>query len=469
MLQALLLRLFDGRSILGRDEPKGEIPPAARILQDTLQIAWPSILESFLVALVGVIDTIMVGTLGSAAIAAVGLCTQPKFIALALFLSMNVAVSAIVARRKGQEDRESANLVLSQALAVTILLVVVVSLLTVAFAPQILRLAGSNPDTHRDAVLYYRIIMGGLFFNACSLVINAAQRGAGNTRIAMRTNMVSNGVNICFNYLLIGGKLGFPSMGVAGAALATVLGTVAALGMSLYSVSHPEGYLHLEPRRLFCFRRDTLASLWSVSSSTLVEQVFLRVGFLSFAMIVARLGTQPFAAHQAGMNILTISFSLGDGLSVAAVALVGQSLGQGRPDLARIYGGACQRVGILFSALVCLVFSTQGRRIFSLFFQEEAVLAEGVTLMRLAAAVVFLQISQVVFSGCLRGAGDVRYMALVSLSSATIARPVLGWLFCYGFGLGLAGAWIGFTLDQALRLLLSGARFVSGKWTRIKI
>ena len=281
--------------------------------------------------------------------------------------------------------------------------------------------------------------------------------------------MVSNGVNICFNYLLIGGKLGFPSMGVAGAALATVLGTVAALGMSLYSVSHPEGYLHLEPRRLFCFRRDTLASLWSVSSSTLVEQVFLRVGFLSFAMIVARLGTQPFAAHQAGMNILTISFSLGDGLSVAAVALVGQSLGQGRPDLARIYGGACQRVGILFSALVCLVFSTQGRRIFSLFFQEEAVLAEGVTLMRLAAAVVFLQISQVVFSGCLRGAGDVRYMALVSLSSATIARPVLGWLFCYGFGLGLAGAWIGLTLDQALRLLLSGARFVSGKWTRIKI
>ena len=127
-------------------------------------------------------------------------------------------------------------------------------------------------------------------------------------------------------------------------------------------------------------------------------------------------------------------------------------------------------VGILgLSALVCLVFSTQGRRIFSLFFQEEAVLAEGVTLMRLAAAVVFLQISQVVFSGCLRGAGDVRYMALVSLSSATIARPVLGWLFCYGFGLGLTGAWIGLTLDQALRLLLSGARFVSGKWTRIKI
>lgn len=469
MFRSLFFRLFDGRSILGRDEPRGEIPPAPVLLRDTLRIAWPSILESFLVALVGVIDTIMVGTLGSAAIAAVGLCTQPKFIALAIFLSINVAVSAIVARRKGQEDRESANSVLNQALAITILLAAAVSFLTVAFAPQILRLAGSNPDTHRDAVLYYRIIMGGLFFNVCSLVINAAQRGAGNTRIAMRTNLVSNGVNICFNYLLIGGRMGFPRLGVAGAAAATVLGTVAAMGMSLYSVSRPDGYLHLDPRKLFRFRRDTLRSLWSVSSSTLVEQVFLRIGFLSFAMIVARLGTQAFAAHQAGMNILTISFSLGDGLSVAAVALVGQSLGQERPDLARIYGGACQRIGLLFSTLVCLIFSTQGRLIFSLFFDEEEVLAEGVMIMRLAAVVVFLQISQVVFSGCLRGAGDVRYMALVGLSSATIARPVLGWLFCYGFGLGLTGAWIGLTLDQALRFTLSAARFVSGKWTRIKI
>lgn len=469
MTERFLLYLFDGRKILGKDRPLGEIPGAMSLLRDTLQVAWPSILESFLVALVGVIDTIMVGTMGTAAIAAVGLCTQPKFIALALFISMNVAVSAIVARRKGQEDRESANSVLRQALSLTLVLVAAISTLTVVFAPQILRLAGSNADTHADAVVYYRIIMGGLFFNTCSLVINAAQRGAGNTRIAMRTNMVSNGVNICFNYLLIGGKFGFPRLGVAGAAIATVLGTVAAMGMSLYSVSRPDGYLHLELRRLFRFDRETMGSLCNVGSSTLVEQIFLRVGFLTYAVIVARLGTLAFAAHQVGMNVITISFSLGDGLSVAAVALVGQSLGRERPDLAKVYGGVCQRIGILFSVVVCLVFATQGRLIFSLFSKEEAVLAEGVTIMRMAAVIVFLQVSQVIFSGCLRGAGDVRYMAMVSLSSATIARPVLGWLFCYGLGMGLPGAWLGLSVDQGLRLTLSAARFMSGKWMKIKI
>ena len=469
IFRRFLEKLFDGKRILGKGEVLGEIPGALTLLREAVKVAWPSTLESFLVALVGVIDTIMVGTMGTAAIAAVGLCTQPKFIALALFISMNVAVSAIVARRKGQEDRESANSVLRQALAVTLALVAVISTLAVAFAPQIIRLAGAETDTHADAVAYYRIIMGGLFFNVCSLVINAAQRGAGNTKIAMRTNMVSNGVNICFNYLLIGGHFGFPRLGVTGAAVATVLGTIAAMVMSLYSVSHPNGYLYLELRKLFRFDRETMRSLWNVSSSTLVEQVFLRIGFLAYAMIVARLGTQAFAAHQVGMNIITISFSLGDGLSVAAVALVGQSLGQGRPDLAKIYGGVCQRIGIFFSVLVCIVFATQGRLIFSLFSKEEAVLAEGVMIMRLAAVVVFLQISQVIFSGCLRGAGDVRYMAMVSLTSATIARPSLGWLFCYGLGMGLTGAWIGLTLDQGLRLTLSALRFGSGKWMNIRI
>ena len=84
----------------------GDIPPEGSIIRDTISIAWPSVLESFFVCLAGMMDTIMVGSLGSYAIAAVGLSTQPKFLGLAVFLSMNVAVSAVVARRRGEGDRE---------------------------------------------------------------------------------------------------------------------------------------------------------------------------------------------------------------------------------------------------------------------------------------------------------------------------------------------------------------------------
>ena len=107
-------------------------------------------------------------------------------------------------------------------------------------------------------------------------------------------------------------------------------------------------------------------------------------------------------------DIISISFSFGDGLSVAAVTLVGQSLGSKRRDLAKLYGGICQRLGIAFAALLAVIFVTGGRWIFRLFSDEEAILNFGASLMPLVAVVVFLQISQVIYSGCLRGAG-MRY------------------------------------------------------------
>lgn len=465
----LFRRLFDVRHMLGGQAPMEELPGTRTLLRKTLAIAWPSTLESFLISLVGMVDTIMVSRLGAYAIAAVGLTNQPKFLGLCVFLALNVAVSALVARRKGEDDRDAANRVLKQALAITLVLSVVVSLLFLFFADSILALAGTNEDTHVYSAAYLRVVMGGMIFNMVTLVINAAQRGAGNTKIAMRTNIVSNLVNICFNYLLINGIWIFPRWGVVGAAVATVLGTVAACAMALYSVSQPESYLYLGLTEGFRLTRETLRSIWGLSSSTLVEQVFVRIGFLISAGIVARLGTVAFAAHQSGMNLINLSFSLGDGLSVAAVALVGQSLGAGRKDLAQIYGHLCQRVGLFFSAALSLLFIFMGRPLFSLFSSDPVILAYGAQISRVIALTVFFQISTVIFSGCLRGAGDVKYVATVSLVCITFVRPLAGYLLCYPLGLGLIGVWLSIALDQGLRVLLIYLRFARGRWVDIRI
>ncbi len=448
----------------------GEIPSEQQILRRTLQIAWPSIVESFLVSLVGMIDTVMVSSLGSYAIAAVGLTTQPKFIGLAIFISLNVAVSAIVARRKGEGEQESANRVLTQSIIITLLLTIVVSIICVIFADPIIHLSGSAEDTHEAARNYFIIIMGGMVFNTLSMVINAAQRGAGNTKIAMRTNLVSNAVNMFFNYLLIGGNWGFPKLGIEGAAIATVIGTVVACIMSIRSLFHADRFLSVwHMRRKIRFDRQTMGAIANIGSSTLAEQIFLRIGFLTYAILVANLGTTAFAAHQIGMNMMSISFSFGDGLSVAAVTLVGQSLGEKRQDMAKIYGSVCQRLGIVFAGILCLFFLLGGRWIFSWFSTETAILDYGQMIMSILSVVIFLQISQVVYSGCLRGAGDTRYTALVSLISVTFIRPGAGWLFCYPLALGLFGAWIGLAFDQMMRFILTRIRFQQGKWTTLKI
>ena len=452
--------LFNARRILKRTQLEGPLPDDGDLLRRAFRVAWPSTLESFL-ALVSVVDTIMVSSLGAAAIAAIGLTGQPKFICLAVFLSVNVAVSAIVARRKGEGDREGANRVLVQAILITVVLTVVITALALIFAEPVLRLAGTNEDTHELATGYFRIIVGCQFFNVLNMVINAAQRGVGNTKIAMRTNIVSNLVNIVFNYLLIGGNFGFPALGVNGAAIATVLGTVVASGMALRSVMHPDSFLYLfYNKRPVGFDRKTLGSIANIGSATLAEQLFLRFGFLMYTMVVARLGTNAFAAHQIGMNIITISF---------AVSLVGQSLGEKRPDLAKVYGGFCQRLGFLCSATVAFVYVVFGRDVFRLFSADPEILDYGAMIMDFVAVIVFLQISQVIYSGCLRGGGDTRFVALVSLISVACIRPLSGWLFVYPLGMGLFGAWLGLAIDQLLRLLLTMWRFKHDKWLKIKI
>lgn len=462
--------LFNARSILKNLEPQGEIPSDWEILQKTFRVAWPSMLESFMMALVNIVDTIMVSTLGPAAIAAVGLSTQPKFICLAIFMSLSVAVSALVARRIGEGDREGANRVLMQSLLITLILNLIITAAALRFADPMLRIVGTNADTHQLAVDYFRIIVGGQLFQAVNVIINAAQRGAGNTQIAMKTNLVANVVNVIFNYLLIGGHMGFPALGVKGAAIATVIGTFVAMLMALRSVSSMEGCLFLWRGLSFWrFDRKTLRSLLDIGSSTLADQLFLRIGFLLYVMVVAHLGTNDFAAHQIGMNILNISFALGDGLSVAAISLVGQSLGSDRQDLAKIYGGFCQRVGLVCSIALSLFFFVAGRFIFGLFTQDEAVLAHAPMLIFFLVIIVVLQVPQVIFGGCLKGGGDTRYVALVSLISVAFIRPFSGWLFVYPLNLGLAGAWIGLTMDQLMRLILTFTRFKSDKWLKIKI
>ncbi len=447
----------------------GEVPPEKTIIRDVLHVAWPSVLESFFVGLAGMVDTIMVGALGSYAIAAVGLTTQPKFLGLALFLSMNVAVSAIVARRKGENDRESANRVVRMVLLITVLLTAVISAAFVAFASPIVAMVGSQPDTHEYAVDYLRIIMGGQIFSTVSLVLNAAQRGAGNTRIAMVTNLISNIVNVLFNYLLIGGNFGFPALGVRGAALATVIGTICACVLSICSVLHRNGFVYLGAVKGWLADKLSVRSLLSVGSSAFVEQVCLRIGFLLFSMTVANLGTTELAAHQIGMNMMHMSFTFGDGLSVASVTLIGQSLGRKRPDMAKIYGSVAQKIGLICAFVVAVFYFFFGKSLFLLFSNEQVILDYGATIMRVLSVMLFFQILQVVQFGCLRGAGDTRFTAMVSLISVTCIRPGISWLLCYPLGLGLIGAWLGTFCDQCVRFLMSFVRFRKGQWTKLKL
>lgn len=437
----------------------------------TLDMAWPAILESFFAAFAGLVDSLMVSSLGAHAVAAVGLTTQPKFMGLALFFAANVSISALVARRKGQDKKEDANRIFVTFLSFVVIAAVILSVTFVAAADPIIRLCGSQAQTHDMAVEYFQIVMGGMIFNCIQMGVNSAQRGAGNTRITMRTNLVSNSVNIVFNYLLIQGHFGFPALGIRGAAIATVLGTVVSSIMSVLSVWKQDSFVSIPYILQNKIRPawESFVSIVKVGYSVFAEQLLMRLGFMMTAIMAAGQGTAAMAAHQVGMNIMGLSFSFGDGLQATAVALIGYSLGAKKPEMAKEYGRTCRMLGSCISVVLAVVYFFGAHWLYNLFFAEEDIVAIGVSIMHVIIFVVLLQIAQVIYMGCLRGAGDTLYTAIASTISVTLIRTFGSWFCCYVLGWGIIGIWMGVVADQLSRFIFASVRFRQGKWTKIRI
>lgn len=464
-----LLHILNVERMIPSEKRIGSLPNTKKAFTSFLSVAWPSALESLLVSLVGAIDTIMVGGIGKEAIAAVGITNQPKFILLAVIFSLNIGVTAVVARRKGEDNQVGANQVLKVAILLSFIISLLMTIIGMFFSKPILLIAGAEDVYINDAAAYFKYIVASLVFSSVNITINAAQRGVGNTRISMYTNIIANVINVIFNYLLINGIGFFPKLGVRGAGLATFLGTFTAFLIALISLFKKNQYLSFLQKASWRLKKAVIQPIFKVSSSAFVEQVFMRVGFLAYSSIVARLGTTPYATHLICMNIISLSFAFGDGFGIAASSLIGQNLGANRPDLASMYGKVGQRIAFLVSTILFFVYILARRPIVSIFGSDTEVIELGEQIMIIIAFSTHFQTSQVVLNGCLRGAGDSAFVAVTSLLSIAVIRPLLTLVLCFPLGMGLAGAWVSLIIDQFFRFCTALYRFNGGKWTKIKL
>ena len=460
-------------------EVESALPSNREAYMNYINVALPSVLESVLVTLIGTIDTAMVGGLGAEAIAAVGLVGQPRMLMLCVFMALNVGITAVVARRKGEERRDSANATMRTGLLVCGLLSLLMTIVAQIVAEPLMYFAGAQAETIRDATDYFRIIMWVLPLNVLSMAICAAQRGVGNTRLTMVVNVASNLLNVLFNYLLINGVGPFPRLEVRGAAIATAMGFAFGFILSVISLVTPRArmsFLHLSLRDRWIPDRESLGAIGKVGGNAIIEQLAMRFGFFSYAKIVAGLGTMVFASHQVCIQFLNISFGFADGLAVGATSLVGQMLGRKEPKVAHMYGKMAQRfamvVGLLLGALV-IVFRTP---LVGLFTADPEVIRLSSVVMICVGIFQPFQTQAIVNSGALRGAGDTRYVAKVMLITTSVVRPAAALLAVQiisgVFHLpewALVGAWLASLLDIFIRLILTNRRFNGGKWHAIKV
>ena len=478
-----LFPYFDTRRMLPRSlkNATGDLPPGREMYKEYIRIAVPSVCEMVLISLINMMDTVMVSSIGTDAVAAVGLVGQPRMIMLSLFFALNTGITAVVARRKGEGRRADANATVRTSIIMILVLSAVLMALLLTLSRALMIFAGAEAGrTLESSTEYFAILGWALPFQALSMGLCAAQRGVGNTRLTMQVNISSNIVNIICNYLLINGIGPFPKLGVRGAAIATVLGLVVGFFLSLRAMFHSHGsFLSLSWHDSWKPDIPSGKALLQVGSSAMVEQLAMRIGFFAYARIVADLGTDAFAAHQICGQFLNLSFSFADGLGIAGTSLVGQMLGKKRRDLAHIYGTLAQRFSLAIGlglAAVCILFRAPLVNMFISGNDSEAVRHMAVNVMIVLGLIQPLQMVAVVSSGALRGAGDVKYTARVMLITVTCIRPVLALLGVYVAGtvfgrsdIALVAAWSATLCDMTVRLTLMLRRYRSEKWHSIKV
>ena len=457
-----------------RDE--GDAEPLGSMYKKVLQIAWPAALEGLLLTLMNSFDTMMVGKLGPAAITSVGLCAQPRMIILLVAQAICTGTMAVIARRKGEGRQDAANSCLRQSLLLVTFIGILMTVLGVALANPLLRLAGGTEETLPDAVIYFQVISLAFIPNCWAICICSAMRGIGKTRITMVVNVSANLVNIFLNYCLISGHLGFPALGVKGAAIATAIGTCVSSVIAIVVVMRKSGYLSLRPFKGFRFDKSTLGSIIKVGSGTILESVCMRIGFLLNGKLIAGVGTAAFAASQIVGQVSSLTFCLGDGVSSACTSLVGQSLGANTKKKAMAYVRVGERISI-FMSIAIMLFAFFGRNWLPTLFTDDRLVIYGCAVSFIVLLFgIYPQNMRVMLAGCLRGAGDVRYVAFVSLISVAILRPLLTFICCYPLNkafpaaqFAFTGPWISFVIDALVRWILLHIRVNKGQWVNIRL
>ena len=498
-----------------------QLPPGAEsktLYKDIIRIAWPSLIELTLTSLVSMVDMMMVGNIpgsGVQAMSAVSLATQPRFLFLMLIMSLNTGVTAVIARARGAGRHDEANDILRQALMMTFIIAIPATIVGYFTSEPLIRFmaaGGIADETIMLSTKYLQIQMLGFVTMAIPSTITASLRGTGNSRIPMVYNMTANVVNVFLNWVLIYGKLGFPAMGVEGASLATVIGQGVSCVMAFYAVGTGKNYLKLSFAR-FKVNFTILKQIFKVGLPALGEQGIMRVGMIVFTRVVTSLGEVNLTTHQVCMSIQSLSFMTGQAFAVSSTTLVGQSLGKLRSDMAEHYSRRCRRLGLYVAIGLMLIFAVFGGQVVKLYngsiyvdggidMSKVQVIVLGSLIMLFVAMLQPIQSSQFILAGGLRGAGDTRSTAMISLVTMLVVRPIIGfalvdWLGWGGINfalpewavntvafltgvpkditgsvqvnLGLIGAWIAVAADQCLRSMLVLMRYNSGKWKKIKL
>ena len=445
------------------------------IRKNIFHLAWPAILRMFLQSIVGVVDVIMVGQLGASAIASVDIGNRIVFVLIGTLMALSIGSTALVAHYIGAGNKNEANHIMWQSLFSGFIAAVVIGGIGITFSKELLTamtflMKESDPFILNNGSTYLNIVLASMIFGLPMMVINAILQGIGDMKTPLFIMIISNIVNVLFNYLLIFGIGIFPALGVAGAAFGSGIGRFVGFLIGLTILIRGEKGIRLD-LKLIELKLDfeIIKDILKIGVPAAVEQFARQSSHIIYTALVAGLGTATIAANAVTMNVSSLSFMPGFGFGMAATTLVGQSLGAGKKDLAENYAKQSAYLTMFLMAAASILMYAFVEPIVNLYTDDPAVINMAVSALKIFILFQPLLGLFMVLAGALKGAGDTKWVMYFTIIGNWGVRLVLSYILGLRMGIGLNGFWLAMGIEVAFRTVLIIWRFASGKWKNLNV
>ena len=428
---------------------------------DIWKLALPTIASNLLFSAVGVVTAAVVGTLGPETLAAVSAGERIFFVLYTVLMAITTGATALVARAYGAGDFEEAALVTRASLFLCLLVAVMTSALGILGADWMVEIFRLAPETLAMASSYLRWTM---LFNAAFAVfiaLSAALRASGDMMTPLWLGGLANVLNIVLLFPLVFGGFGFPPLGVMGAAIAMGVSFSAAtvLLLSLWMARR----LRVGVGGPGAFTRKRVRQLVRIGVPAGLEQLSFSVGFLVFLWLVSFYGEAAYAAYSVGARILSFSFVVGIGFSMAASTMVGQHLGAGDLDGAEAAGWRATRISAVVMVVVGLAIIVFAEPLARLMIDDDETVRHTVDFIYILGLCQPLMAIEFALGGALRGAGDTRFPLYTVLVGLVAIRSTCAGLAVY-FELSVFWVFVAIAPDYITKALLLTWRFRSRRW-----
>lgn len=401
-------------------------------------------------SLLNLIDAAMVGSLGQAALAGVGLGGYANFMAIALVLGLGVGVQATVARRRGEGLVGQSAQPLNSGLLIAALIALPISLLCWLNAEHIIGLLSDDPEVTAIGADYFRWRALAILAVGFNFSFRGYWNGIRRTGRYLQILVVMHIFNVIISYGLIFGHFGLPEMGAEGSGLGTTLAMF--LGTLLYFLitwrsGRKQGFLRRLPSLI------ELRSMLRLSLPNSLQQLFFATGITILFWIIGQIGTAELAVAHILINLALLLILPGVGLGMAATTLVSHSLGEKQPQEAYRWGWDVVKVAVLLLFVLGLPFWLMPQLILQIFTQDPELLALGEWPLRITGLGMTLDATALVLTQALLGAGASRTVMGVNLGSQWLLFLPCAYLIGPVLGGGLLAVWL---LQSLYRIIASG-------------